>query len=143
MWSSSPLISGPSIGASKLQSSICDAEATSGALKIPLFFISNTANRDILGRAADFLQPRSRTHRAFYRPFKMRVQPTVFVRIENRPLLGRNTTNGKRSLAGVTIGEPQYGLLKIAHVPGIFSMKQVIADCLIEFRGPAIGTSLP
>ena len=73
----------------------------------------------------------------------MKVLPTSLARIANRPLLGRNATNGKRSLAGVAIGQPQYGLLKVAHVPWIFSAKEVIAYCLVEFRGRAIGTSLP
>jgi len=53
------LINGPSIRAPKLQRSICNAETTRGALKIPLFFFSNAANSDIFGRAADFLQSRS------------------------------------------------------------------------------------
>lgn len=140
--SQQPSINGASVSAPKLQCSICNAESTRGTLKISFFLIGDAANSDILGRATDFLQSRSQTHRALDWPFKMQVHPAILARIANRTLLGRNATDGKRSLPGVPIGESQYGLLKIAHVARIFSMKQVIADCLIELQDSAVGTSL-
>jgi hypothetical protein len=59
------------VGAPKLQRPIGDSKAACGALKVPIFLISYAADSDILGCAADILQPCAEEHSAFNRPFEM------------------------------------------------------------------------
>jgi hypothetical protein len=60
-----------SIGAPKLQCAIGDAKAARGALKIPMLLVGCVANGDILGCAANLLEPSAEEDSAPYRPLEI------------------------------------------------------------------------
>jgi hypothetical protein len=61
------------VGAPELQCAIGDPKTARGALKVPVFFLSDATNRDLFGCAADLLQSRAEEHSAFDRTFEMQI----------------------------------------------------------------------
>ena len=129
-------------GAAKLEGAVGHAEPARGALQVPVLGDYRVSHGDVFGSAADILQPDTPLQGATDRALEGFVAPIVRVALRVRALVLGDVADGDRARPDVPAGDPRDQLAEVAHVSGIRSPEQVLADGLVQLDGTLAGAEL-
>src|SRR5262249_51997106 len=126
------------LSAPQLQRPIRNTKAARSPLQTAVFDSGRIVNGDLLGGAADFLEPGAENDRALDGLLESGIQPDRLVRLAGWTLLGWDVADRDGSVLCAPVHQPGYDLLQLAHVPGIFSSQKILAYRRIKTRRLAV-----
>ena len=114
------------MGPPNLQRPIRNAKAARSPLKTPVFHIGRVLNSNFLGGTTDVLEPGTEDNSALDRLPEFGIQPNHLVRLASWALIRRNVANGNGFVRCTSTHQPEYNLLQLTDITGIFPSKEIL-----------------